>query len=297
MRSAPIPVIVNASAGKGWDAAQVAALEAQFLAAGVEARVLPARSGSELQALAEEAVRESPAMIVAGGGDGTISTVAGVLKSTGIILGVLPLGTLNHFARDLAIPLEVEAAVRVIAAGRTESVDMGQVNERTFINNSSLGIYPDIVRDRERQQRRLGRGKRWALVWASITALRRSPFVSVRLVLDGEARDFRTPFVFIGNNEYRMEGLNIGTRASLRAGQLSVYVTQRRGRLALFALGLRALFGRLEQARDFLAATVQSVEVGTRRRRIAVATDGEVAFMEPPLRYRILPAALEVLVP
>ncbi len=296
-RPPPIAVIVNAASGSGWDEDALAQLEATFRAAGMEAEVLSAKSGEEIRSLAQKALAARPSLVVAGGGDGTISTVASLLQSTGIALGVLPLGTLNHFARDLSIPVDVEAAVRVIAARRIISVDIGQVNERCFINNASLGIYTDVVRDRERQQRRLGRGKRWAMVWACITALRRSPFLRVTLSLDGEKHDYRAPFVFVGNNAYTMEGFAIGQRAGLQDGHLSLYVAQRRSRLGLVTLGLRALFGRLRQARDFLAATAQTIEVTSRHGHLPVATDGEVALMRTPLVFRSLPGALKVIAP
>lgn len=296
-RPLPIAVIVNTASGSGWNADALAQLQATFRAAGMEVEVLSAKSGEEILALAQKALAAQPQLVVAGGGDGTISTVASVLQSTGIALGVLPLGTLNHFARDLCIPAEVEAAVRVIAARRIISVDMGQVNERCFINNASLGIYTDVVRDRERQQRRLGRGKRWAMVWACITALRRSPFLRVTLSLDGEKHDYRAPFIFVGNNAYTMEGFAIGQRDGLQDGHLSLYVTQRKSRLGLVTLGLRALFGRLRQARDFLAATAQTIEVTSRHGHLPVATDGEVALMRTPLVFRTLPGALKVIAP
>jgi YegS/Rv2252/BmrU family lipid kinase len=293
----PIPVVLNAASGKGHGEKEIADLRELFREAGADARILPARSGGEIHAIVKAAMRGRPAVIVAAGGDGTVSTVAALLKGSDIALGVLPLGTLNHFARDLRIPLALAEAVQTIVAGNVIEVDVGEVNGKAFLNNSSLGIYPDIVRDRERQQRRLGRGKRWALVWATLTALRRRPFLHVKLDLDGVERLYRAPFVFIGNNEYVMEGFNIGVREKLRDGRLSVYVTQRQSRFGLIALGIRALFARLRQARDFEAMTAQTVNVETKHRFLHVATDGEVALMETPLRYRVHPLALRVAVP
>jgi diacylglycerol kinase family enzyme len=194
----------------------------------------------------------------------------------------------------MRLPLELDAAVTRIAGGATCRIDVGEVNGRVFINNSSLGLYPDIVRERERQQRRLGRGKWLALAWASFGALRRFPFLSVRLSADGEARLRRTPFVFIGNNVYAMEGFAMGGRERLDAGCLSLYVTQRAGRWRLLLLALRALFGKLEQARDFDALRAAEIEVESRQRRLRVATDGEITLMTPPLRYRSRPASLLV---
>ena len=180
--------------------------------------------------------------------------------------------------------MELDQAVATLAAGYQTRIDVAEVNGRTFLNNSSLGIYPGIVRDRERQRRRLGRGKRWALVWATLTALRRAPFLDVKLVLDGSERSYRAPFVFIGNNSYVMEGFEIGTREGLREGCLSVYVTRRQSRLGLVGLGFRALVSRLSQARDFEAITAQSITVRTRHRHVPVATDGEVELVADAAR-------------
>ena len=178
----------------------------------VRLRRSPGPGGAELEAALDAAVAQRPDVVVAAGGDGTVSMVGAALVDRDIALGVLPLGTLNHFARDFGLPLEIEAAVAHVVQGRPVRVDVGEVNGRIFVNNSSLGLYPDIVRDRERQQRRLGWGKWPALAWATLAALRRFPFLSVRLSVDGREQHWRTPFVFVGNNEYLMEGFAIATR-------------------------------------------------------------------------------------
>lgn len=290
-----IVAIVNAGSGQGSAEALADRVEAAFRHAGAPAEVQLAHGGAELEAAIERAVARRPDVIVAAGGDGTVSAVAAALVDGDIALGVLPLGTLNHFAKDLGLPLEIEAAVAHVVHGRPVRVDVGEVNGRVFVNNSSLGLYPDIVRDRERQQRRLGRGKWPALAWATLAALRRFPFLSVRLSVDGREQLWRTPFVFVGNNEYLMEGFAIGARAGMQDGVLSLYVAQRAGRLRLLQLALRALFGRLRQARDFSATRATEIDVESRHRRLRVAVDGEVTVMTPPLLYRIRRASLQVL--
>ncbi len=236
--------------------------------------------------------------IGAGGGDGTISTVAARLVGTDKALGVLPLGTLNHFAKDLRIPLGLEEAARNVCEGREVSVDVGEVNGQVFVNNSSLGLYPRIVRRREKLQEREGSGKWAAFMRASLAVLRRYPFLYVRLDADGQRIVRKTPFVFVGNNEYEMESLQMGGRACLDAGCLSLYVAHRTGRLGLLRLALSALFGRLRRAHDFDALNAQEIWVETRRpKRLPVATDGEVNVMTTPLRYRVRPGALKVIVP
>jgi diacylglycerol kinase family enzyme len=293
----PVTVIVNGGAGHGHDDRAADELRGKLDAAGLDAELVLAKDGEEMIATARRALEQGARLVAAGGGDGTINAVGSVMVGSGVPFGVLPLGTLNHFAKDLGIPLELDDAVRNLAEGVPRRVDVGEVNGRIFLNNSSLGLYPDIVRDREKQQRRLGRGKWPAAVWAALAALRRYPFLSMRLDVNGERLARRTPFVFIGNNAYTMEGLAIGERARLDEGVLSLYVAQRPTRLGLLRFAFDALLGRLGQERDFDVLTAPAFDIDTHRRHLLVATDGEVTEMSPPLRYRMRPGALTVLVP
>ncbi|MES2263340.1 MAG: diacylglycerol kinase family protein [Pseudomonadota bacterium] len=293
----PLTVIVNAGAGAGYCADLSQQLQEKFTAHGYLPSITLAHGGEELIAAAKQALADGAQLVVAGGGDGTINAVASVLVGSGVAYGVLPMGTLNHFAKDLKIPLELDQAIANIAQGRRVLVDVGEVNGRIFLNNSSLGLYPDIVRDREKQQRRLGRGKWPAFCWAALSALRRYPFLSVRLTVNDAAHARRTPFVFIGNNEYVMEGFNIGARERLDAGVLSLYVAQRPTRLGLVRLAFHALCGTLAAQRDFDVALVRELTIETRHTRLRVATDGEVTVMQSPLQYRMRQGALTVIVP
>jgi diacylglycerol kinase family enzyme len=292
----PIIIFINESAGAGEHHDFVSQLEVTFRKAGVDARLVKPESGTDISEAVLRAVQERPQAIVAGGGDGTINTVATALVGTDIVLGVLPMGTLNHFAKDLKIPLDLDEAVRTIIAAHTVKVDVGKVNERYFLNNSSLGIYPRIVRYREYQQRS-GRSKWVAFFWSVIAVLRRHVFLGLRLVANGEKSIRRTPFVFIGNNEYQMEGFNIGTRQRINAGQLSVYSVNHAGRWGLFKLALRSLFGQLNQAKDFDAFCTPDVLIESRHKQLLASTDGEVNMMKTPLHYEVQPGALQVIVP
>ena len=294
--SQEIPVILNGRAG-GGRSANAEALRAALADAGLEARINTFARGEEIRKLARRALKERPPVIVAAGGDGTVSAVADVLRGSGIALGVIPAGTLNHFARDLGIPLEPAQAARVIAAGRRVSVDVGEVNGRAFINNASLGLYADLVRKRKRQQRHLRRSKRMAMLWAALEVLGRSRLLELQLELEDRAQACRSPFVFVGNNDYVLEGFEIGRRERLDAGRLNVYTTPRTSAAGLFGLALRALFGRLRQADDFVEAAVRSLRVESRRRRLLVATDGELHAFDTPLEFRIRPRSLQVIVP
>jgi diacylglycerol kinase family enzyme len=291
-------VILNASSGTDDKEKARQFIADAFASVNIEARISLAESGKEIMDLARRAVEDNCQPIIAGGGDGTINAVASVLVDTDRTLGVLPLGTLNHFAKDLKLPLDVAGAARVCLEGRAVQVDVGEVNGRIFLNNSSLGLYPSIVRHREKQQERLGRGKWPAFVWAALAVLKRYPFLNVRLSTDEERLIRRTPFLFVGNNEYEMESFNIGARSCIDAGHLSLYVAHRTSRLGLLRLAWRALFGGLRDEEDFNAMCTKEVWVETRRpKRLRVATDGEVTIMATPLHYRVRPGALRVLVP
>jgi len=292
----PIDVIINAASGTSDKEDERQILANIFETSGIDARIELAKSGEEIVEIAKRAVKSGGQTIVAGGGDGTISAVAAELVGTEKILGVLPLGTLNHFAKDLNIPLDLEEAARTIIAGHVAKVDVAEVNGQIFINNSSLGLYPDIVRRREQRQR-LGYGKWNSLLRSAFKVLRRYPFLNIRLNADGKEIVTRTPFVFIGNNSYEMESFNIGGRTCLDAGHLSLYMTPRTSRFGLLQIALRALFGNLRQAKDFVSLCTDEIWIETRRKQLRVAMDGEVLMLETPLHYRVRPAALNVIVP
>jgi diacylglycerol kinase family enzyme len=292
-------IILNIAAGTAAEAAEQirGRLRDAFAAVGAQPTIVSPSERENIATIARRAVRDGDEPIVAAGGDGTISAVAAEVAGTAKALGVLPLGTLNHFAKDLRIPLELNAAVETIARGRVVAVDVAEVNGKVFVNNSSLGIYPRIVSRREAQQERLARGKWAAFVWATLNAFRRFPFIDLRITIGDEQLARRSAFVFVGNNRYEIAGFRLGSRATLNEGRLGLYLTHRTGRFGLLRLALRALFGRLNQAADFEAFSVAEARIESRRQRLLVATDGEVETMQTPLHYRSRPGALRVLVP
>ena len=181
---------------------------------GVQAHVIVTRRGDDISSLASRAVSENRHPVVAGGGDGTVSAVAGALAGTNAALGVLPMGTLNHFAKDVGISLNLEAAVSNIFTGQITNVDVGEVNGRVFVNNSGIGFYPHFVRQREEQERH-GHVKRVAFMLALRSVVRRYLRLRIKVHMDrAEALEHITPFLFVGNNRYQTAGLGIGTRSS-----------------------------------------------------------------------------------
>jgi len=270
-------------------------IEQLFSTRGLQVQVRELMGRETFTLLASKAAGEGCRLVVAAGGDGTVSAVASALAGTEVSMGVLPLGTLNHFAKDLGLPLDIGRAADIIARGKTVRVDVGSVNGRTFVNNSSIGIYPNIVVVRERERRR-GRGKWTAFLKATWATLKRSPFWTVRVEAQGRRIQRKTPFVFVGNNEYEIQGLEIGKRSSVSAGRLFVYVAAPVTRAGLIWMAVTALFGHLDRTRSLEMFGVEEAWIDTRHKHVRVSTDGEVTLMRSPLHYRLLPGALKVVV-
>jgi YegS/Rv2252/BmrU family lipid kinase len=289
-------IFVNASSG--WNPKEDAPekLRRWFSESGIEAEINYVAAGVNLAQLAREAVASGYDLVVAGGGDGTLSATASGLVATDVPFGVLPVGTLNHFARDLGLPLELEEAAKVVCAGNTTYVDIGEVNGKTFLNNSIIGLYP-IFRFLRAEQERRGMPRKLALLWAALGVLRRYPFFTMRFLGRGREVIRRTPYVLIANNEHAMQGWELGARRSLSEGRLWVYVMRPQSRFALLRILLSIVFGRFRASDYFDVFSTDEVYIETRSKRIGVALDGEVTVMESPLRYRILPRSLRVHVP
>jgi diacylglycerol kinase family enzyme len=287
-----VAIILNPGSGSGSGDELAARLIQLFAAAGREATVLAAGPGRTVADQARRAIDEGCRIAVAAGGDGTVNAVAGAAVGTDIPMGVLPIGTLNHFAKDLGIPLDLEQAVLLITRGVRRQVDVGEVNGAVFVNNSSIGVYPRIVALRSRWQA-TGLGKWIAALWATLTVLRRRPFMAVRIRTPEETLLRRTPFVFVGNNEYRMSGIDAGSRESLTGGRLALYVMHAERRRSLLLLGWRVVLQGVDRVRELELFQVEEAVIETRR-RVGVALDGEVRAMTPPLTYRIRPLALTV---
>ena len=290
--------IYNPRSGSGHRPALLRASVERLRAAGHEVREYLCdsdRDGDPSQA-AEAAVRDACGVLVACGGDGTVNAVARVAKTHHLVLGVLPFGTLNHFAKDLGIHGTAHAE-QVLLAGHIREIDAGLVNGRLFLNNAGIGIYPMMVLERERVQK-AGIPKWPAFVAACVKIVLKMPFRRLCIKADGVRLARTTPFLFVGNNVYSIEGKSLGRRACLDAGVLGVCTARHVGPAGLFRFALRALMGTLRQDRDFTALTTTKLTVERKRRRaLHVSRDGEVCRMRLPLEFSTVPRAIQVLAP
>jgi diacylglycerol kinase family enzyme len=256
--------------------------------------------GPEALAEAFEDAANDPGFdaVIAGGGDGTVGLAAAAAVRHDRTLGILPLGTLNHLARDAGIPADLAGAVAVIARGAARRIDVAEVNGHLFVNNSGVGLYPVMVRSRQAQQRAFGRSKRIAMLVASLRALRHFGRHRLTIRVEGNAQLIQTPLLFVGNNIYETSLLTLGRRAALDRGELCLYAMLARTRRRLIGLALRGLVGTLDQQRDFISLTgVSEAEIDARLPALTVAADGETLRLDTPLKYRIHPRALRLLMP
>lgn len=287
-------ILLNQGGGSAGDDARER-VAAALRGAGIEGAVETV-AGDKLAERAKAAVDAGASLVIVGGGDGSVSAVAGVVAGSAVRLGILPMGTLNHFARDLGIPPDLDEAARLIASGSEHMVDVAMLGERPFINNVAVGLYPLMLVDRESQQQRLGRSKRLAMLIASLRTMRR--FHAQRLVLTvdgGEART-DTPMLFVGNNDYHVAMPSAGQRDALDEGRLCVMVMRSKSLPGFLAATFRALVG-LGRPADMEQWNAKRLEVTSRGGCLTVAIDGESETIDTPFEITIRRRALRVAAP
>jgi diacylglycerol kinase family enzyme len=294
---ARVPVLLNCNAGAAGSDPKIGEKVADALAkAGFDAEV-ELIDGGKCEVRCRALVERGARLIVVGGGDGTVSAAASALVGSETLLGILPVGTLNHFARDLGISTNIEEAIKLIASRPERRVDVAEMNDRLFINNSAIGLYPLMVIDRDLQRVRLGRSKRLAMIVASLRTLARFNHQRLTLTVNDQQARIDTPLLFVGNNEYRTDIGAAGQRESIEDGELSVYVMRKKTRRGLIAASIRSLLNRSRPDDMVRIEGVERLCVSSRKRQLAVSLDGEVVRAEPPLDYKIRKKALRVIAP
>lgn len=297
-----LTVLMNAGAGSvaaDGDANGPAAVRAAFEAAGAEVtvrEVAPERLSEEL--VGEWIGTEGLDAVVVAGGDGTVGTVAAAAAEHDVVLGVLPLGTFNHFAKDLGMPTDLAGAAAALVHGEVRRVDLAEVNGRAFVNNSVVGTYPEMVavRDQVREQR--GWGKVRAVPVAALAVARRFPLHRLDLEGPGYRRvRVRTPLLFVGNGVYDNGGGGQPERGALDDGRLGVAVARATTRVGFVRAMVRALVRGAGAVGVLERVELTGLEVRLHAKRVRVAFDGEVDELVPPLRYQVRPGALQVLAP
>lgn len=296
---------MNPASGAGPEAAQERrdAIERVMREAGCEYDFVAVHAPRELEATsraAAERARREQAVLVAVGGDGTITTVAQAAHRCGCVMGAIPQGTFNYFCRVQGISQELELATRALLRATPEPVHVGTINGRLFLVNASLGMYPQLLDDREEFLDRFGR-RRWvALVAALATLLRWRHQLQLEVETDGVSRRLRTPTVFVGNNALQLGRLGLAPELVRDVGRgcMAALVVRPIGTVAMLGLLLRGAFGRLGEADQLESFTFQRMTVRMRGiRRTKVAADGEIGLMTQPIRFEVCPQPLMLMLP
>jgi diacylglycerol kinase family enzyme len=299
---APLFIVINAGSGKHEDADARTVIETTLTHAGRPYFVHEVKDPAALADVAREAVlraRNQHGVVVAAGGDGTINTVAEATLGSGCPFGVIPLGTFNYFSRAHGIPSDVRAACQMLLGGSAFEVQVGLVNDKVFLVNGSIGLYPELLEEREQAKRELGRS-RWVAFGAALGTLLR-PHRSLHIEV--ETKQHRevvvTPVLFVGNNRLQLERVGIPQSDRVERHRLVAVVLRPVGVLGMLALLVRALLGRLGEEQRVRSFAFERMTVRARfgKRQFKVATDGEVDFVASPLTFRIAPHPLLLLRP
>lgn len=309
--SGPLCIVLNAASGR-HDAQATQELISRRLGAAGRAHHLELTDrnrpvGDAARAAVQQA-RRTGGVVVAAGGDGTINAVAQATLGSGCAFGVLPQGTFNYFGRTHGIPEDAEGALDALLAGQPQPVQVGLANERIFLVNASLGLYPQLLEDREAFKSQYGRSRLVALWSGVVTLLREHRQLQLRMAwraedeaLPGTARvggelHLRTPTLFVGNNRLQFEQVGIAEAPALDQGRLVAIALRPVGTWTMFGLMLRGAFGRLGEADQVLTLPVRSLTVRPSARigraRLKLATDGEVVWMRTPIEFRVAPEPL-----
>ncbi|MEO8439454.1 MAG: diacylglycerol kinase family protein [Spartobacteria bacterium] len=292
-----IEVILNARSGEQRSKEMCDILARLFKEAGRSFHISVA-TGEKIARLAKEKAESDCKILVAGGGDGTICGVAEAALQTGKLLGVLPLGTFNYFAKNLGIPLDLEGAAQVILDGQPVRASVLDLDGRLILNNASIGIHPAVLLRRRKLYRRFGRSQLNAYLSVLMTAFQPAPRLRVRLCTDEKEVVRETPLVMVCSNAFQMETFGLAGLECLESGEFALYVARPAGRFTIIRLGLRVVLRRLRVGVDYEVICASDVMIETlRHRRFRAAVDGELERLTGPLRFRTEPKKLMVLAP
>lgn len=299
--------VVNAAAGSRDAQARRDVIDTALRAAGRRGDLLfctPADLARVARQAAATAVATRTA-VVAVGGDGTLNAVAQAAHAAGCALGVVPQGTFNYFARTHGIPVDPTEAVRLLLRAAPVPVQVAGVNERVFLVNASLGLYPDLLEDREAFKARFGRSRWVAVVAACATLLRAQQRLRVHIEMGGTVRDVQTLTLFVGNNRLQLQQIGAEPEDTVAGtpgdGSMAAVMLRPIGTLPMIGLMLRGAMGRLGEAAGVERFEFQRMVVKPTlppgRRGLKLAFDGEVTTVSAPLDFRVLARPLRLLAP
>jgi diacylglycerol kinase family enzyme len=296
----PLFIVMNVGSGKRDVAVTESTIRGVLDQAGRRYDFMRVVNAGDLPMLARRAVelaQQQQGTVVVAGGDGTINAVVQAALHSGRPVGVLPQGTFNYFGRTHGIPEDTAEATRVLLDATVCPVQVGLINDRVFLVNASLGLYPQLLEERETYKQQFGRSRLVALGAGVITLLREHRQLVLNLEQEGQSRVLRTPTLVVGNNSLQLERIGLPQAHAVQQGQLLAIAVQPVGTLALFGLLCRGALGQLGDADNLVSFAFERLTVRPyRRRRVKVAMDGEVTWLHTPLVFQVSPQPLPLLV-
>lgn len=293
-------VILNSSSGVNQtDSIRQQITDALGLLQG-KVKVITLMPEDDFYGICEQTVlkaQRTEGVVVVAGGDGTVNLVAGLCCKHGVVMGVIPLGTFNYFAREHLIPLDVDAAAQLLLEGHIRPVTVGYVNQLLFLNNASFGLYTRIIRNREADKSRFGRFRLVAVLSAVTTLLRGQRPFAIKATVNGVQQLYRTAMVFVGNNTFQLNNMDLHVAQYAREDRLAVLVLKSTPRIEMARLVVRGALGKLNDEKRLEMFGADSLVVESKRRKIDVVVDGEVIQCHTPLIFRIEHNALRLVVP
>lgn len=302
----PLFIVFNFGSGHGNSDANTAraAIEQACSEAGRELHLVAVPDPRRLVDLARQAVQRAQqvnGVVVAAGGDGTINAVAQATLGSGCAFGVVPQGTFNYFSRTHGIPADTAQAMQVLLQHEALPVQVGLVNQKVFLVNASLGLYPKLLEDREAWQKQLGRSRLVAFGAGLMTLLSWHRNLRLEIEVHGQASEVRTPTLFVGNNSLQLEQLGLPEAQAVEAGELAAVRLRPVGRSTMLWLLVRGALGRLAEADQVVNFSFKRLTVRPTRahaaRRMKVAIDGEISWLAPPLVFCVSPERLLLIRP
>lgn len=251
--------------------------------------------GQEIEKRIMELAHSDIDALVACGGDGTVSTAARYLTGTGKALGVMPMGTFNNFAGDIGVSQDLKFAAQTIARADTIDIDTAKINDRIFINNTTIGLFAHIISLEKKAKLKMGIGKVLNLLLSGFKVFRFFPLYHIHIKTDGCETKEVTPFVFVGNNRFELALLDIGMRKRLDEGFLSLYYAKCKKRWCIIRLVFESIFNKLDQSEDFMVRQVDKLELRSRKKRLKFMIDGEILKLRTPVKIEIIPKSLKII--
>lgn len=293
----PATICVLANPASGRNSRDLQAIAGAMAVFGPTATLRHWQQGEDLDAVVARALADGYSTIVAAGGDGTVTGIAHALLGTPAVLGVLPLGTFNFFARGLGLPEAPQEAARAILRGHVRRISVGTVNGQLFLNNASLGLYPRILQAREEAYARWGRSRLLAYWTVLKTLVRFQAARRVIVTVEGQTRDIRSPLIFVARSAYQLRRFGLVGAQAISDDSFAVFIALGGTRLHLLKLAFHLALGRVIPGDEVEVLETRQMQVRTAKRRPQVAFDGEKRRMLAPLDFAIRPDALSIILP